>query len=402
MGGICGMGMAPLALFLKADGLSVRGFDDGADPRVKNMLELAGITVDAAYDPALESAADEYVISSALARRIPTFRAQNILRRGVCLARACAKRRLVAVVGSHGKSSVTAMIAHCINKAERKNCGYLVGALPSRFSPAKYCRDGEVVVAEVDESDGTIENFEPEITVALNADLDHIDQYADSSKIEEMFLRLFARTRRKIILLEDDEILLRAAKASGKPFAVVKKREEFISTNRAIALKAYAEAFGEEAPKNALEDFAGVRRRQEFLSAKSGALVVADYAHHPNEVSAFLKWFETHCAGGRITVVFQPHRYTRTRRFAAEFAYILSSLKNAETYLMNVYPASEPYDPLGSSEVVAALSEKISHLKSDTEFDALMRKKIADAANSKIALVGAGDIYFKAKRILDE
>ena len=187
MGGICGMGMSPLAAFLAEQGCEIDGLDDAPNPELKKKLEAIGVKFRAP-----SGRYDGIVISTALARRKGEFEPfcapENIMRRGECWAKICKTRKLTAVVGSHGKSTVSALMAHAITKLGLDG-GYLVGAIPNGFPMHRYCADGEVVISEIDESDATIENFSPEITVALNADLDHTDTYADEDKLAQMFAR---------------------------------------------------------------------------------------------------------------------------------------------------------------------------------------------------------------------
>ena len=408
MGGVCGMGMAPLALFAKSCGMDICGFDDHASKRVAALLEENGISVSGRFDADAAKSADAFVISSALKLRIGTDIPEglNPRRRGKFLAdEICRNRKLTAVVGSHGKSTVTAMLAHATRKLGAE-AGYIVGAIPTGFSPSKFCEEGKPIFAEIDESDGTIENFSPEVCLALNADLDHIDQYADSSELAKMFERLFRRTKRHIIILAGDKILLDAALKSGKPFTQVEASSDFTETNARLAAEAFKRTLNlrkadEVYPnKKTFEDFSGVVRRQERLGNVGALEIYADYAHHPNEIKAFLSWFKERFPN-RI-VVFQPHRYTRTKRFAGEFAKILSE-QDCPVYVAPVYAASEPFDPDGTSERIVRLSDKILPLGSFEEFDSLALRLAEDTKRDGIkralAIVGAGDLYFQAKKI---
>ena len=406
MGGVCGMGMAPLALFSKDCGMDVCGFDDHASVRVAAMLARNGIPVDDSFDAQKAAEADAFVISSALKLRVGSdiSAGLNPVRRGRFLAdRICRDRRLTAVVGSHGKSTVTAMLAHAVLKTGAE-AGYIVGAVPTGFSPSKYCPQGYPLFAEIDESDGTIENFSPEVTLALNADLDHIDQYADSSELAKMFERLFSRTRRRVIILAGDEILLEAARRSGKPYTLVEAADDFTSTNARLAAAAFRETMSLKEPLGCqiFSNFRGVIRRQERLGNIASLEVYADYAHHPNEIKAFLSWLKARFPN-RI-VVFQPHRYTRTKRFAREFADILSG-QDCPVYVAPVYAASEPFDPDGTSAEILKFSKGVRQLESFEEFDVLTKKLAMEAAGGApkrvLAIVGAGDLYFETKKILE-
>lgn len=398
MMGVCGMGMAPLAAFLKDGGADVEGFDHSPNFDVKSALEKCGVEFE---NPHRIEPDRRVVISTALARRVGEIRAatgcDKIIRRGECWAELCADRRLTAVVGSHGKSTVSALIAHAARKLGL-DCGYLVGAVPVDFPMHRYCGKGGIVVSEIDESDGTIERFSPEITVALNADLDHTDTYADTSRLEEMFERLFARTKKTVIYPKSDALLERVAARSKSPCRAVETGTEFTQINRAMATAAVEETFAIKIDTSVFDDYKGLLRRQETLLDTPRLRVVADYAHHPNEVKSFLGWFCKKYGGDRI-VAFQPHRYTRTRRFAADFARILDErADDAEIFLLPVYPASEPFDPLGESSAIAEKSTRIKLAKPEEFFKIVADKiKSADARKTNVAIVGAGDFYFSAK-----
>ncbi len=396
--GVCGMGMAPLAAFLKDGGADVIGFDDHPNHRIKIELENLGIKFESLKK--IESDRN-VVISTALKCRtseiLSTTNAQKIELRGECWSKVCAKRALTAVVGSHGKSTVSALLAHAIIQ-NNKDCGYLVGAIPNEFPMRKFCDEGKILISEIDESDGTIENFSPEVCVALNADLDHTYTYADSSKIEEMFERLFDRTKRLVIYPESDPILSRVAKRTKTKTQAVKIPSEFMQANKIMAKVAYEAIFEEEVSTSIFDNFKGLMRRQEIICDTSKIKVIADYAHHPKEIESFINWFLKNTNGEKI-IVFQPHRYSRTKSFADDFAKILDNAANdASVVLLPVYPASEPFDPLGESDVISAKSNRIMLAKSPDFFRMILDKLNESNTNKiEVAIVGAGDFYFEAK-----
>ena len=401
MGGVCGMGMAPLAAFLKEDGREVFGFDDTPNSGIKASLEKLGIGV----SDKIESGRffDLMVISSALARRkneiLKLYPDAKIIRRGECWAKLCENRRLTAVVGSHGKSTVSAMIAHASLKLNL-DCGFLIGAVPNDFPMHRYCPEGEIVVSEIDESDGTIENFHPEVLVALNADLDHTDTYADYARLEDMFARLFARTKRKILYPARDKTLERIAGKYAARSRAVETPQDFMGANAAMALAALEKTFGKKFCPSVFESYKGLLRRQEILCDGAEIFAMADYAHHPTEIKSFIEWFLGRHPENPL-IFFQPHRYTRTRRFAKDFAEILSEFSERATVaLLPVYPASETYDANGSSRAIFDLCREGSIMLVKPEdfgniIDAFKTKNAGAKIN--MAIVGAGDFYFEAK-----
>ena len=390
MGGICGMGMAPLAAFLADEGNRIEGFDDVPNPDLAQRLEKLGVK----FAPP-SGKYDKVVISSALNRRRGEFAdfcdSRNIVRRGECWAELCSARVLTAVAGSHGKSTVSALLAHAANKLSL-DCGY---------RPA-----GKPIISEIDESDATIELFSPEVTVALNADLDHTDTYPDNTKLEAMFERLFSRTRRLIVYPSGDPILESAAAKVQTPSLPVNLSGDYFERNLEMALAALRATFPNGSfTKAAFEGFGGLQRRNETIFDNGKLSVVSDYAHHPNEVKSFLERFLPQSSAETI-VYFQPHRYTRTRRFAKDFAETLAwaAACGAKVFVLPVYAASEIRDPLGESPQIiknAAGGARIE-LAGPEDFFKAVQNALDKKSELRIALVGAGDFHFEAKKFLDK
>lgn len=404
MGGICGMGMAPLAAFLADEGNRIEGFDDVPNAELAQRLEKLGVK----FTPPTGKY-DKVVISSALNRRRGEFAGfcnpRNIVRRGECWAELCSARILTAVAGSHGKSTVSALLAHAANRLSL-DCGYLVGAIPNGFGMHRYCPAGKPIISEIDESDATIELFSPEVTVALNADLDHTDTYPDNSKLEDMFVRLFSRTRRLVVYPLGDPILESAAAKVQTPSLPVKLSGDYFERNLEMALAALRATFPNGSfTKAAFDGFGGLQRRNETIFDNGKLSVVSDYAHHPNEVKSFLERFLPQ-SGAETIVYFQPHRYTRTRRFGKDFAKTLAwaDARGAKVFVLPVYAASEIRDPLGESPQIIknAPDGARIELADPEDFFKVVQNALEKKSELRIALVGAGDFHFKAKKFFDK
>jgi UDP-N-acetylenolpyruvoylglucosamine reductase len=425
--GLGGMGMAPLALYLNEAGCQVRGCDDHWREPVRQLLERQGITAARCVDLPADTA--RVVYSSAIAPEHPLLqtarqRGVGTLRRGEMLAEAMRGRRLIAVVGSHGKTTTTALLIHALRAAGHE-VGYLLGALfadpetpPARHAQAPW------VAAEIDESDGTIDNFSPEITVAVNFDWDHADRYRTEAELEATFINLFRRTRQLVLLPQWDARLRRLAETAGTPFrtfgpegdfsarassddgsrqrlalngkfpkcvVTVPLGGEFNAANSAAALAAVQAAFG-DIPLQPFDGYRGVARRQDVLLRRPGLEVYADYAHHPTEVAALLRSLRLR-SPGRLLVVFQPHRYTRTKQFAAAFAEVLGAADRA--FLLPVYAASEPMLADGTAAAILAAGDKnkISLHESLADLTVTLQAELAEHPGAvTLAFVGAGDI----------
>ncbi len=419
------MGMAPLAIHLARLGFTVSGEDDAWSPEVAAVLAAAGVRT-----AALPEDCDLVVRSSAIPPTHPAYAAAAargcpVVRRGEALAEVVRGRRLLAVCGSHGKTTTTAMLITILRRAGFP-AGYVLGGLFSDGTPPAAAGSNDWVVAEIDESDGTIAGFNPAITVAVNLDWDHPDHYRRPADLESAFAALFARTRGAVLVSDACADSLRlapgaltfgrtgdfcgeilAATGSGEGLvlalggrfgplkAAVRAAGEFNGSN-ALAAFAAAQLMGVPAASSLLADYPGVRRRQALLGRARGVTALEDYAHHPAEIRALLGSLRRSAApGARLVAVFQPHRHTRTAQFKAEFAAALA-LADA-VHLLDVYGAGEPPVAGGTSaDIYAELKHRSPALPvayfpgSAPDFFATLLREAR--AGDVVAFIGAGDI----------
>lgn len=436
--GVCGMGVGPLAVYMCEEGWDVSGWDDATDSPMLPFLEKSGVRLTSSPDPHVAVVGR----SSAVKPGHPLYdlardRGMRMVRRGELLAERVAKKKLIAVCGSHGKTTTSGMLAQSLIAAGT-DAGYVLGGLyrnPSQ-APAHFSSATDWVVAEVDESDGTIVNFSPEISVAVNLDWDHPDYYRSEEDLEKTFRDLFCRTRRAIFIPENSARLERISAELDVPvfkvgpsgdyaFRVLQTSAtetqvelggkfntgtltlpvagRFNIMNAVLALAATAYVGDGKIGVEPLGKFSGMRRRQDVLYRGERLKVVADYAHHPTEISALLRLLrETHL--GRLVAVFQPHRYSRTRQYASEFARALSVAD--ETLLMPVYSAGEAHVPGGdAADILANIPAGTGNIRLYSENSGLLarlREIVADASSAEtlIAFVGAGDIDRVAASVL--
>ena len=215
--GVAGMGLGPLAVYLVRRGFFVSGEDDAMTEVMRVQLERAGVRITATGD--LPAECDLLAYSSAIAPTHPAVvaaRARDLpqIRRGELLAEVTRDQRLVAVCGSHGKTTTSAMLATVLLRAGFP-CGYVLGGLVAddAFAPAAAGTNGWVV-AEIDESDGTIGQFSPEVTLAVNLYWDHPDHYRQLADLEAAFAGLFTRTRQAVLVNAACELSRRIASRS--------------------------------------------------------------------------------------------------------------------------------------------------------------------------------------------
>ncbi|MDF9833237.1 UDP-N-acetylmuramate--alanine ligase [Ereboglobus sp. PH5-5] len=450
--GIGGMGLGPLAIHLARLGYAVTGEDDAMTAPMRAQLERAGVEVNADFGfrnaefqttqtagaplaSDIPHSPDLLVVSTAISPEHPAAVAAKtrdipIVRRGELLAEVVRGKKLAAICGSHGKTTTTAMLVTALHRAGF-SAGYILGGLFNDTSlPPADTGDTDWVVAEIDESDGTIENFSPEITIVTNLDWDHPDHYRTPADIEAAFQALFARTKRAVIgsipnsalrtshfhhtfgsaadagfryqitrAANDGQTLALAGKFPISS-ATVRALGDFNAANAAAALAA-AHLMGATLAPDLLAAYPGVRRRQSILRATDTLTVVEDYAHHPAEIRALLSSLHSRIpAPGRLLVAFQPHRYSRTAQFKADFAAALAIADRS--YLIDVYPAGEA--PIAGGDTAdlhtelraAAPAQPVIYRNGKT--DATLATLARDVRPGDwVVFVGAGDIDHSAR-----
>jgi UDP-N-acetylmuramate--alanine ligase len=438
--GVAGMGLGPLAIYLAQRGFQVSGEDDSMVESMRSQLVRAGVKITAPGE--IPADCQLVAFSSAISPRHPArvtaqARGLPLVRRGELLAEATRDRKLVAVCGSHGKTTTTAMLVTTLLAADFP-AGYVLGGLFNADSvPPARAGDNGWVVAEIDESDGTISQFSPAITVAVNLDWDHPDHYRTAAELEATFRALFERTELAVLIHSGCALSRKIAATLSRPAltfgrsgdyrgeitredggsselalgglfplatAQVRASGEFNGLN-AIAALAGAVMMGVSTlSPQSLAAYPGVRRRQAVLHAAGGFTVIEDYAHHPAEIRALLASLRQR-ARGRLIAVFQPHRYSRTAQFKTEFA---AALAQADAvYLLDVYGAGEVVIPGGTTADLNAELERqapgLPRVYCPGAAEATLAQMSADLrADDWVVFVGAGDIDVMARVWLDE
>lgn len=388
MVGIGGMGMAPLAIYLAQSGCRVVGQDDKIQPSVQKLLEHEGIQI--LDTEKIPDAFDWVGYSSAVHVEHPLYRqAQDkgatLMRRGELLAHVLREKKLIAVVGSHGKTTTTGMLVQML-KAARFDCGYVMGGVfkEDRFSPAAYAAHSDWVVAEIDESDGTIAGFAPEYTLAVNCDWDHADHYPTPEALAATFHACFAKTAQRVFAPASV-----ANMVGGEVQLFTESLEDFNQHNWNAARAVCRELTGADAPL-AIADVVGIKRRQDILWETDDLTIIADYAHHPTEIHALLRWCRA-SYNAELIAVFQPHRYTRTQQFAPAFARELAAANRV--LLLPVYAASEVFDAAGEADQIIAYGQPDWAVISPTECRRRVWDMVHEAERPQvIVFIGAGDI----------
>jgi UDP-N-acetylmuramate--alanine ligase len=364
--GIGGAGMSGLALVCRQLGAAVTG-SDRAGSSYMERLRAAGIDPVIGHDAANLPAAAEIVVSTAIGAENPELaaareRGLDIRHRGELLAELCAEKRLIAIAGTHGKTTTTAMLAWALRRVGVDPAFFVGGEVPGLGPDGATANaawgSGEWVVAEADESDASFLELTPEIAVVTNVEMDHHARWGSVAELREAFNRFVASAGKAV--LPEDEVHVEPPGGAEHAFGPLAPGPRGLSLsvpgahnvlNARAALAAAALAgFELGAIAAALADFPGVHRRLELKGERGGARLYDDYAHHPTEVRAALEALRG-MEPRWLIAAFQPHLYSRTKALAEQFGAALALAD--EAVVLDVYPARE--EPLGELAGVSGL-----------------------------------------------
>jgi UDP-N-acetylmuramate--alanine ligase len=381
--------MSGIALVLAARGMRVTGSDLKVS-RYSRALEAAGVPV--AIGHAAENLGDPeiVVVSSAIPESNPELaearrRGLPVWPRAKMLAHLAGERKTVAVAGTHGKTTTSSMIATMLSRMGLEP-SFLIGGEVDGFNTNAVNGSGEYYVVEADESDGSFVYLDPCVAVITNIEADHLDHYGTLDGVKAAFMEFMDRVSDVLVVSGDQPLLVEMARATGRRVvtygfcdecdvqATILGREgaglRFELTtadgksatgvttvpgvhmvSNAVGALAAAWALGLELQDaaDALGSFSGVRRRFDLIGERGGVTVVDDYAHHPTEVRATLAAAKS-LEFGRVVVLFQPHRYSRTDALSTEFGDAFADAD--KIVLMDVYSAGEAPIPGVSGKTV--------------------------------------------------
>ncbi len=429
--GIGGIGMSALARWFKQKGLRVAGYDRTPTPLTHELIEEG---MELHFDDKVEFIPGYLTKEKTLVIFTPAIpkdhaeynylkdQAFTIMKRSEVLGLISRDYKTIAVAGTHGKTTTSTMVAHILHEAGKDMVAFL-GGISSNYD-SNLVMQGVVgketiVVAEADEFDRSFLRLFPDVAVVTSADPDHLDIYGDHASMLKSF-RDFVNQVNNTVIIHDSVKAL----ADGNKKVTIKTygidQGQFFAENlstkggffnfdlaglgikniklgvpgfhnveNAIAAAVATKAVGidDEVIKKALASFKGAKRRFEFICQRNNRVFIDDYAHHPAEIEAFLRSLNAMYPDKKITVVFQPHLYTRTRDFAEGFA---KSLSLADTLvMMDIYPARELPLPGVTSDMI--FKDVTSRVKiRSSKKDLLQKLEALDI--EVIATVGAGDI----------
>ena len=389
--GIGGIGMSALARYFKIKGYDVSGYDKTPSD-LTAALEREGIGVHYEDRPDLVPASveDTLVIWTPAIHELGELdlvreKGYRVVKRAFALGEVAKGKRCLAVAGTHGKTTTSTLTAHIFQESG-EGCSAFLGGISRNYGTNLLVSDNPVVVAEADEFDRSFHCLYPEIAVVTAIDADHLDIYGDYAHVLESF-RIFA-SQVSGTLIAKKGIPLSAADTHARvlTYHYYDASADFFPENahpdplghfiydlrypggvlegvrvgapgrvnaeNSVAAAAIALTYGldPEAVKHAIGTFQGVKRRLEIHVNKPGTAYVDDYAHHPAELAAAIASLRDIFPGRKLTAVFQPHLYSRTRDFAPEFAEALSAVD--KLILLPIYPARELPIPGVTSDII--------------------------------------------------
>jgi UDP-N-acetylmuramate--alanine ligase len=442
--GIGGIGMSGIAEVLLTIGYGVSGTDLKESDTTRRLTEL-GAKISFGHDAAHLGACDVVVISSAVRATNPEVvaaRARGIpvIPRAEMLAELMRLKYGVAVAGSHGKTTTTSLVATVLRHAGLDPTAVIGGKLPQLGSNARLGQ-GEILVAEADESDGSFMKLSPTIAVVTNIDPEHLDHYGSLEALHRTFVEFINKvpfyglavlcidhpTVQGLLPQIDKRYVtyglapLASYRATDLRFDGLESSFTAIARGRelgrvrlpmpgkhnvlnALAVLATVEFLGVsfDLYRDALASFQGVGRRFTVRGEEKGVMVVDDYGHHPAEVRATLEGARAGYRDRRIVVAFQPHRHTRTRDLMGEFA---CAFNEADlVYVCDIYAAGEePIDGVSSERLVKEMRASGHPRAAYTGKRADMRALIApELKNGDIVItLGAGDVWQVGEEILE-
>ncbi|NYE58783.1 UDP-N-acetylmuramate--L-alanine ligase [Carboxydothermus ferrireducens] len=431
---IGGIGMSGLARILQAKGYRVSG-SDLKETELTKKLRAEGITVFIGHrEENLASDVSLVVVSTAVSQDNPELlKAKRlgipVMHRGELLARLMQEKKGIAVAGTHGKTTTSSMIAYVLEKEGFDPVIAVGGEIVDLGYNAK-AGQGEYMIAEADESDGSFLKLLPYAAVITNIEADHLDYYQSFEEIKKAFKKFADNIRPEgfgVFCWDNLQVreMLKGYKkrkftygfSPGSDFMLRDYREE---QNQLVANIYYKNTLEGElrlkvpgkhnilnaaaatavlrniglsfkAISERLQEFNGAKRRFQILGERNGALIVDDYAHHPTEVEATLRAAKLY-KDRDVLVVFQPHRYTRTHFFYKEFARVLVDAE--KVVLTGIYSAGENPIPGVSGEMIAEEMKKLGknplYLESLDEVYNYLEQNLKPGL--LVLLLGAGNI----------
>ena len=436
--GIGGIGMSALARYFKAKGYEVAGYDKTPSP-LTHRLEDEGISIHYVDDPSLIPENIEFVVltpaipANSLELNYLKGKGVKILKRAEVLGMLSEQHKALAIAGTHGKTTTTALVTHILMTAGKKLSAFIGGIARNIDNNVVIGEEkDDLVVMEADEFDHSFLKLSPFVSIVTSIDADHLDIYGDYQHLVESFNEFVNKTSDDGLVIYHEKLPIETKKPhityglenadvvaenicviSGETcFDLVvqadrtleaKNNLRYLRDLRALKMSLYGLhnvqnalaaiimcsyiGVPEDAIREGLATFKGVQRRFDIRVKNAKHIYVDDYAHHPEEIKAALTAARHAFPGKELTVVFQPHLFTRTRDFMDGFAESLSLADRV--ILLDIYPARElPIPGVTSTALLEKITAKDKMLCSKEE----LLNKIKNIDPELVMTVGAGDI----------
>lgn len=427
--GIGGIGMSAIARYYKFKGCNVSGYDKTESELTEELIaEGIGVHYEDNTDFIPKDVENTLVVyTPAIPHDLKELlyvqeHGYTLLKRSKTLGEIAKGQRCLAVAGTHGKTTTSTLLAHIFTDS-KVGCSAFLGGISKNYDTNLLVSHNPTIVAEADEFDRSFLQLFPEIAVITAMDADHLDIYGDLKHVHEAFQAFAGQVSGTVITKLGLDITPNHTKARIMRYSYNDPRADFYADNlrkdecgyftfnlkypdgvikdcrvgvpgwvnveNAVAASAIALVYGidPEAIRHALGTFLGVKRRFDIHVNRPGCAYIDDYAHHPNEISTAISSMRDIFPGRRLTAIFQPHLYTRTRDFADEFAKALSAVD--KLILLDIYPAREEPIPGVSSRLIfdkVTAPEKVL-LKKE-----MLMKYLEDEKIDTLITFGAGNI----------
>lgn len=421
--GIGGIGMSALARYYQSKGYTIAGYDR-TKSRLTFQLEKEGMAIHYDDNPELlPESIDMVIYTPAVPHDLKEFEALRqrelpILKRSEALGKISKDHFTIAVAGTHGKTTTTAMIAHILNHS-RLNTTAFIGGIANNFDSNLLLGKPKdsILVVEADEFDHSFLQLHPDVSVIGSIDADHLDIYGDKEHLVESFNAFAKLTKRNVIVREGLEVeswnkitygfgddckyqIIMGNSGNGYTMFYIKGegQDKFkiimplagihnVLNATAAFIAARRIGVSRNAIAEALHTFKGVKRRFDIRVNNEKYCYIDDYAHHPEEIRSCLQAVRDFYPNRRLTLVFQPHLYSRTRDFMDEFAEVLATAD--ELILLGIYAAREEPIEGVSSEI---LLDKIQMADKKLVAKTKLIKLIDSEKPELLVTMGAGDI----------
>ncbi len=433
--GIGGIGMSGLAKYFIEKGISVLGYDREKSFITEGLIKLGANVI---YDPSklnisefIDNKKDTLIVyTSAISKKHPLLKVflENkfkVYKRSEILQKISKFGQCIAIAGTHGKTTTTAILAHILKVADFSFCAF-VGGIMENYNSNFIYNGEDFILVEADEFDRSFLNLNPNFACITSLDVDHLDIYEDSENLNKAFIEFKNNLLDGGFLISNEKVDIKSLKYGISDISdyIVKnikcnssfsqfdlhfnginlenlkiKLQGIHNVMNSVAAVSIALKLGvtEKQIFNALDSFDGIERRFSYKIDNENIVLIDDYAHHPEEIKQVFKTLKSIYPNERLLVIFQPHLFSRTRDLLDEFANVLSEFD--AVILLDIYPArEEPISGVSSEILLQKIKSNNKYLSKKSDLSDMI-KNIGYKVN---VTLGAGDIGKEVEQIKSE